>query len=250
MSTDQEESPDSPTPEMSDSEEGSLDPAQEQIHELLGELRAEVTRLKAHRAKARAENWIQRHPMLAVALAAGIGGAAGYGVGLATRPQPPSLSEQARRRLRGLAGEARRVAGDVGRDLTTRAARSGEQVRERAQKTGRRLADEAQAAGEKATREAQGWASRVGQETGEALRQAAAEAVRRAREGKETAADEALELSETLVEQVGDAAGEQAEAVQEAISEADSSPGLRRTLFAIAGLAAGSYLAAVIRRWL
>lgn len=240
-----------PSPDV-ETDESPDEESFQKMQELLGELRAEITRLKANRAKERAQNWIQRHPMLAVTLSSALGAAAGYGAAVATRPAPPTLSEQARRRLRRLADEARRVAGDVGRELTQRAAQSGEKARERARETGRRLAQEARAVGESAQREAQGLArraseraQRAGTDAGETLRRAAREATRRVREGRESASEEAREFAD----EASEAVETQAEAVKEAVSTADTSR-LKRSLWTIAGLTAGGLLAAKLRRWL
>jgi ElaB/YqjD/DUF883 family membrane-anchored ribosome-binding protein len=219
------------------------------MHELLGELRAEVTRLKAQQAKERAQNWIQRHPLLAIALSSGVGAAAGYGASMAFRPRPPrTLSERARQRLRGLGGDARELATRLRKRLGEQAARSGEQFRERAEKTGRRLAEEAQRAGESARREATERARRLGEEATERLREATEEASQRVREGREDALEEARELGESLGEQASDALQEYTDDPSEPASD-DGRP-FTRSLLALAGLAAGGYLAAKVRHWL
>jgi len=215
----------------------------QELNEVIGELRAEVTRLKAQQAKKQAKSWVQRRPFLAVALSSLLGAAAGYGAAVATRRRPPSLSEQARRRLRRLADEARRVAAGVGRDLSERAARSGEDVRKQAQETGQRLAKQARERGEGLRRQAEDLArraskraERVGTEAGETLRRATKEA-----------SEEARELGERLGEDAEEAIEEQAESVQEALP-ADGSPStFRRTLYTIGGLALGGYLASKLR---
>lgn len=210
----------------------------EKMNKMLGELRAEVTRLKAHRAKEQAQNWIERHPMLSVALASTVGAAVGYGAATYAR-RPPTLSEQARHRLRQLVNDAWQVAGTVGRDLSKRAAKSGQDVRERAQKTGGRLAQEARKAGETAQEEAGAFAQRLGAEAGETIRQATKEASRRIRERGEGAGEKASE-----------AIREQAESVQEAVPDVEDPSRLKQSLWTMAGLAAGGYLAAKVRRWL
>lgn len=222
------------------------DESTEDLHKTLGELRAEVTRLKAQQAKQQAKSWIERHPMLAVTLSSLLGAAAGYGAAVATRSSPPTLSEQARGRLRDLADEARRVASDVGRDLSTRAARSSQEARKHAQETGERLAKQAQESGEGVRRETQELlrraskrAQRMGAEAGEQIRHAT-----------EEASEEARELGESLAEEAEETVEEQAESVRETLSAKEESSGLRRSLFAVAGLAAGGYLAAKVSRWL
>ena len=194
-----------------------------EIRDLLRELRAEVTRLKAHQAKEQTETWIQRHPMLAVSLSAVLGGAAGYGATFVRRPRPPNLSEQAQRGLSRLADEVRRVASDVGRTVTDRAAQSGQEAREQLQESGRQLAQGA--------REAQAV---------EVLQQALEEAP----------SEEVREIGTSLEAKAEEALGEQAESVQRAVSEIEDRPTLKRALWSIVGLAAGSFVAAQLRRWL
>ncbi|PSR05407.1 MAG: hypothetical protein BRD54_00115 [Bacteroidetes bacterium SW_8_64_56] len=235
-----------PSTSVSHSNELTGEESLEELQELLGELRAEVTRLKARQAKLQAKNWVQRHPAQAVVLSGLLGGAAGYGIAVATRTRPPTLSEQAQRRLRGLAEEARQAASDVGRDLSDRAARSGQQARQRAQKTGRHLAEQAEEQGEEVRkgarellRRAAERAQRVGTEAGDTLRQATEETSKEVRELGETLAQEAEEVVE-----------EQAESVTETLSAEDESSGLRHSILTAAGLAAGGYLAAKLSGWL
>lgn len=213
----------------------------QEMHEVLGELRAEVTRLKAQRAKKRAKSWVQRRPFLAVTLASLVGAAAGYGAAAASRRGPPTLSEQARRRLRRLADEARHVATDVGKGLSDRAARSGQEIRERAQKAGERWAKQARQQGEGA----QEWARR----TSERAQRLGSEAGQNLRRKTEEASEEARELGKTLAEEAEGVVEEQAESVREAVSATEGSSRLRRSLLTITGLAAGGYLASKVRRW-
>ena len=228
------------------SNEPTGDKTAQEMNDLLEELRAEVTRLRAQQAKRQAESWVQRHPLLALTISSLAGAAAGYGAARATRPQPPSLSEQARGRLRRLADEAQRVATGVGKDLSERAARSGEDVRKRAEETGQRLADQAQKQGEGLRRQAEDLARRasdqarrMGSEAGETVRRATVEA-----------SDEAREIGEQLAEEAGETIEEQAESVQKTLTGEDESSALRQSIFTVAGLAAGGYLAAKARRWL
>ena len=228
------------------SDESTVDKTAQEMNDLLDELRAEVTRLKAQQARKQAESWVQRHPFLALTISSLAGAAAGYGAARATRPQPPSLSAQARGRLRRLADEARRVATGVGKDLSERAARSGEDVRKRAEETGQRLAERAQEQGdgireqaEDLARRASEQARRVGTEAGETVRRATAEA-----------SDEAREIGEQLAEEAGETIEEQAASVQETLPAEDESSALRQSIYTVAGLAVGGYLAAKVRRWL
>ncbi|WP_263789767.1 hypothetical protein [Salinibacter sp.] len=236
----------SETSSAAPSDESTADKTAQEMNDLLEELRAEVTRLRAQQAKKQAESWVQRHPFLALTISSLAGAAAGYGAARATRPQPPSLSERARGRLRRLADEAQRVATGVGKDLSERAARSGEGVRNRAEETGRRLADQAQKQGaglrkqaEDLARRASEQARRAGTETGETVRQATAEA-----------SDEARELGARLADEAEDTIEEQVESAQETLAGEDESSALRQSIFTVAGLAAGGYLAAKVRRWL
>jgi ElaB/YqjD/DUF883 family membrane-anchored ribosome-binding protein len=224
--------------------------AQRDMHELLGELRAEVTRLKAEQAKEQAQNWIQRHPLLTVVLSMGVGAAAGYGASRAVRSRPPqSLSEHARQRLRQLSGDARKVASRLRERLGERATRSGEQLKQRAEQTGRRLAQEAQRAGESARREATERARQFGEEASERFREAKDEAAKRVQEGQEDALEGAQELGEVLGEQASEALDEYTESAADSTSDEDSRS-YTRSLLTLAGIAAGGYLATKVRRWL
>ena len=222
--------------------------AQQDLHELVGELRAEVTRLKAKQAKARAQNWVQRHPLLALTLSVGVGAAAGYGAATAFRPRPPrSLSEHARQRLRDLTGDARKVASRLRRQLQDRAAESGQHLRSRAEETGRRLAEEARQGAQEAAGRASEQARKLGEEASGRVREATDEAKKRMQERRKAAGEEAREIGEALskraTEAVKRASGSEDPETQ------DARP-FRRSLLALAGLAAGGYLATKVRQWL
>lgn len=212
---------------------------EEDLKALLKDLRAEVTRLKAQRAKRHAQNWIERYPILSVTLSTGLGAAVGYGIAYATRPAPPTLSEQAQRRIRRLLDEAGRFASDVGRDLSDRAAQSGAEVRTRAEEAGRRFATRASER-----------ARQAGTEATTSLQQVAEEATKRVQEGQQTAAQRARELGERVSKEASRAAEETADTVRERVSATDGKHTVKRSLLTIAGLAAGSYLASKARQWL
>lgn len=239
------ESSEENAPEQEERESG----VQQDLHELVGELRAEITRLKAQQAKARAKNWIQRHPLLTMALSIGVGGAAGYGIATAVRPRrPQTLSEHARRRLERLSENARRVASQLRDQVGDRAARSGAQLRERARETSQRLAEEAQEAGQSAQREAQDFA----RSASERIREATDEASRRIRERRQAASEDARELGEALGERASEVVGEYSDAVSDKLSTStDDEEGrtFTRSLLTLAGIAAGGYLASKVRNW-
>ncbi len=224
-------------------------PEGEDLNDLVQELRAELTRLKAQQAKVRAQNWVQRHPFLTVLLSAGVGAAAGYGASVAARPRAPrTLSEHARDRLRRLTDDARQAASELREEIGTRAARSGAQLRERAERTGRQVASQAQEAGRSAQREA----GDVAKTASDRLREVTDEAAKRLRNRGSEAAEEAKEFSEQLGEQATEAVGDYTEAVSDSVSEATTSKNgrsLTGTVLALAGMAAGSYLASRVRQW-
>jgi hypothetical protein len=207
-------------------------PDPDALQDELEELRAEVTRLRARQAEQQDRSWLQRHPLWALSLTAVVGGAAGYGLAVATRQPPPPLSEQARRRLRAIADEARRAAQDVGEELSDRAARSGEQVRAQARKQGATVREEAGTL----LREAAARAREAGTDAGESLRTATQEAT-----------DEAQAAGEALAEDAGAALDDASDAAQEALTSANRSPALRQSVYAAAGLAAGLALLARLR---
>jgi len=251
------ESPD-PSTQLEDNTEPSANEssseAKTDMHELLGELRAEVTRLKAENAKAEAQNWIQRHPLLAVALSMGVGAAAGYGASSAFRPRAPrTLSEHARERLRRLSDDARELAVRMGQRLGEQAAASGAEVRKRAERAGQRLAREAREAGMSASREAQDLARsaseqarRAGEEASQSLREATDEAARRFEERRTKAGEDARELGKALGEKASERVKKYAADGSSDASESSGRP-FTRSLLALAGLAAGGYLAAKVR---
>ena len=244
---------DSQTTSPSSTERGNEARTQDDLHELVGELRAEVTRLKAQKAKARTKTWIQRHPLLALALSAGVGGAAGYGAAMAVRPRlPRSLSGHARQRLRELTGDARAVADRLRKQLSDRAARSGAELRSRAEERGRQLAEEAQQAGDSARREAQeavGRASeqarKLGEEASERVREATGEATKRLRERRQAASDQARELGEALGKRASEAV-----TGSDGAEASDEDRRISGTLLALAGIAAGGYVASKVRNWM
>lgn len=228
------------------------------IHELVGELRAEVTRLRAQEAKERAETWIQRHPLLAMTLSVAVGTTAGYTLARVLQPRDQSsLSDHLRERLRELTGDAKHAAARWGRHLGERAARSGAAVQDRAERAGRRFAREAQERGRAAQREAQelaraatGRARQAGTEASERFQEATDEARSHLQRQGESASEEVRELGEAL----GEKASETVEQyVGSEASETDSQTRggvFFRALIALAGIGAGGYLASVVRRWL
>lgn len=227
---------------------------QEDLSELLEELRAEITHLKAEEARARAQSWIQRHPLFAAAVSMGIGAAAGYGVSEAFRSRPPrTLPERARWRLSRLGGDAQEFASRLGDRLKQRAARSGTQLRKRVEETGRRLSKETQQVGEQARRGAQEMAGQasdqaqsLGENASERLSEATEKAARHVQKRREEAADEARELGEKL----GETASTAVEDVTGGDSPEEDGRSVARSLFTLAGLAAGGYLASKVRQWL
>ena len=58
------------------SDEPTADKTAQEMNGHLDELRAEVTRLRAQRAKKQAESWVQRHPFLRLTVASLAGAAA------------------------------------------------------------------------------------------------------------------------------------------------------------------------------
>jgi ElaB/YqjD/DUF883 family membrane-anchored ribosome-binding protein len=78
-------------------------------------LREEVTQLRARQAASRHSSWVQRHPALTVFLTTALGAAAGY---LGSRLNTSSgFSEATREQLRLLAEQARAVASDVQHEI-------------------------------------------------------------------------------------------------------------------------------------
>jgi len=240
----------------SDTDENETDAsgeARKEIHELLGELRAEVTRLKAEEARARAQNWIQRHPLFTVVISVGVGAAAGYGASQAFRPRRPQpLSKRVRKRLRGIGGDAQELAARLRDRLKERAAQSGTNLRNRAEETRRRLSEEAQKAGEQARQEAKEVADQASkqarsfsQDASERFREATGEAKRRLSERR----SEAVEGARELGEKIGETASETIQNRTGGESKSDRGRPFARSLMALAGLAAGGYLASKVRRW-
>lgn len=200
----------------------------EDVQDLLGQLQAEVMRLRAHHAKEQAQSWIQRRPLLAVTLASVTGAALGYGAAAAQRTSPPTLSEHAQNRLRELADEVRQATSEVGRELTDRAAKSGRDWSQRAQKTGRRLVKEAR---DVAQREAEDLANRASE---------------RICEGGQAASKGAREFGANVANRAKKKAGEGVEFAREATSKPTSQSRLKQSLWSIAGLTIAGYL---VSKW-
>lgn len=201
-------------PPSSDNSQGApSDKSADELHQELEELRAELTRLKAQQARSQtqSQSWIERRPHLAMVLSTVLGAAAGYGAAVATRSRPPTLSEQAQARFQGLAEGAQET---------------GQDVQEEAQELARLAIERAQQAGS---------------EAGETLRQATEEASAEAQALGETLAEEA----ESTIEGIEG----QAESVQDTLTAEEESSGLRQSIYAAVGLAAGGYLAAKVSQW-
>lgn len=217
-------------------------PSREELRQELNELRAEMTRLRAQQAQASTtrSSWVQRHPILTLALSAGLGAAAGYGASTLLRPRPPrTLSAHARQRLERLTDEAAQIAGRLRKDWGDRAAKGGKEVRRRAAEVGRQLAREAQAAGENLREEAKTASSRARKEASAALREATEKASERVRSASGSAAEQA----EKVVE-------EQVEALTDAADPSEGGPSVSRVLLTVGGVLAGGYLASKVRQWM
>lgn len=261
MSTNDANSPPDVDRSSSENEHRTDTPASElkrDMHELVGELRAEVTRLRAQEAKERAQTWIQRHPLLATALSVAVGTATGYTLGRVLQPRGQgSLSDHLRERLGELTGDAKHAASRWGRHLGERVARSGAAVQNRAERAGRRFATEAQERGRAAQRDAQelaraatGRARQAGAEASERVQKASDEARTHLRRQGEKASEEVRELGEALGEKASDTLEQYGGS-----DESDTDPGTGggiffRALFTLAGIGAGGYLASLVRRWL
>lgn len=257
MSTNDANSPpdvDRSSSENEDPTDTSASELQREMHELVGELRAEVTRLRAQEAKARAQSWIQRHPLLATTLSVVVGTATGYSVARVMQPGGHgSLSDHLRERLRTWTGEAKHAASRWGRHLGERAARSGAAVQDRAERAGRRLASEAQETGRTAQREARelaraatGRVRQAGADASEQIGEATGEARDRLQQQREKASEEVRELGETLEETASETLDDYGGS-----EESETGGGVFfRAFFTLVGIAAGGYLASLVRRWL
>ena len=232
------ENANTPTPhEQKDAPaEGASDakPSRAELRERLDELQAEVTRLRAQQIRNESgSNWCQRHPVVSISLAAGIGAVAGYGISrLRTRP-PRSLSEQAKQRLEQFTEDASKVAKRLQKDWGDRAAKSSKELRKRAADVGEELAKEAQSASERARK--------TGESASSSLRSATERAAQRVRDASTSATSEAEAAVEEQVEALTKAAS--------AGSDEQSRSGMQM-LLTVGGLAAGGYLATKLRQWL
>lgn len=209
-------------------------PSRKELQERLDELRAEVTRLRAQQVRRSSQsNWFRRHPVLSVALIAGLGAAAGYGTAKLVRPRPPrSLSSQAKERLDRLAQEASQIATRLQNDWGEEAAKRGGELRRRAAKLGRQLANEAQSASKRAQSAGAGASS--------SLRKATASAAQRVRDASTSVAEEA----ETAVEESGAVLADAADAAAD-----KNGRSVTQTLLTLGGVVAGGYLASKVRQW-
>jgi len=229
-SPDASASPSSDTEPLDDTEATEGDSRDEQvdddIDQLLDELRAEVSRLKADYAQSESQTWAQRHPYLAVMGATGLGAVAGYSIAVALRPAPrPPLTDRARRRLRRLTEEAHDVAGKLSEDVQRQASDVGTRLAEDAQDIGTAARTEAESLAASASEGAQ----KAGEDASRALQEATNRLVTRLR--KQNGA------SEAKVQQIVDR-------IREAVSTSDEDArgGLGSSLLSVAGLAVGGYL--------
>lgn len=177
-----------PPSEGADDEPTPVPESCAEMEALIGELRAEVTRLRVQQARERTRSWVQRHPVAAVSLSVVLGAVGGY-VGARLQEKPPTtLTDRARRRLSRLAEEARDLAADVQGDLGAQLQDLGRRVVEES----RRLAREAGSASESTADRFRELGDRA---QGDGA--AAADAVlSRAREAKEALGRRAREVSE------------------------------------------------------
>lgn len=126
-----------PSEAAGDNPTASVPEGRDEMEALIGELRAEVTRLRVQQARERTRSWVQRHPVAAISLSVVLGAVGGYvGARLQTKP-PSTLTDRARRQLSQLAQEARDLAADVQGDLGTQLQDLGRRVVEESRRLAR-----------------------------------------------------------------------------------------------------------------
>lgn len=131
-------------PQGASTTQRSAEELRRDLLDAIGDLRAEVARLRVDEARTRIQQWVRENPTLAVFLATGAGILAGRLVTQALTPAPPPpLTERARQRARLLASEAQRRASDVGKGVAERAATAGREAQQRTSVAGEQLSRQA-----------------------------------------------------------------------------------------------------------
>jgi ElaB/YqjD/DUF883 family membrane-anchored ribosome-binding protein len=97
------------------------------LTERLDKVKEELARVDAEDMGRRVADWVKENPLLAAALVAGTGIILGRGLmSLLSSPEPPPLSERARRRARRISRQAQDLAGDVGASVSAQVADAGD----------------------------------------------------------------------------------------------------------------------------
>jgi len=211
-------------------------PSREELRKRVDELRAELTRLQAQRANAQTPgSWIQRFPLLTIALVLGTGVALGCGLAAAGRSRPErSLSDRGKERLKRLGREASELAERLRKEWSEQAAEEGEQFRKRASEVGKRLAKKARAVGAAARKEADAATERArqaGEDASATVQQATGQTARRVQDAGTAAVEDARASVERTFGRATDGSN-------------GSSRSATRALLTVGAMLAGGYIAA------
>lgn len=186
--------------------------ARDELNEAIRNVRVELAKVDFEGARARAKSWVDENPALAVFLGIGAGIVAGRLLSNALHPEPPPLSERARRRAQTLAREggdyaaelssliAKQVAhavheaGDAGAVFAKRGGRAAESVGRKARTFGDEISHRAERAGKDFSKKAE----KAGRDLSKKAERAGRDVSHRARDMGQTFSVRADHLADAL----------------------------------------------------
>lgn len=192
----------------------AYDRARDELNEAIRNVRAELAKIDFDKARTRARSWVDENPTLAVFLGIGAGILTGRLVSSALHPEPPPLSERARRRAEMLAREggeaasdlsaaiARQIAravheaGDVGAAAAKRGGRTAESIGKKARTFGDDVSHRAEKAGKQFSKRAE----KAGRDLSKKAERAGRDVSHLARDFGESFSVRADHLAETLAD--------------------------------------------------
>lgn len=127
---------------------GSIDEefeaAQKEIQAAMSEMRREFARANVEEAKSKARSWVERHPVLAVSMAVGVGIVIGRAVSVALQPDPWPV--RTRKKGQQLATRAQKIAREAGASAADRASRTRKELAKETAEARRRVGTSAEKA--------------------------------------------------------------------------------------------------------
>lgn len=186
--------------------------ARDELNDAVRIVREELARVDFDQARRRARSWVDENPTLAVFLGMGAGILAGRLLSSAMHPEPPPLSERARRRAQVLAREGGEYAGDFSSMLAKQIARAvheagdagafaakrGGEVAETVGRRARTLGDDVSHRAEKAGKDLSKRAEKAGRDLSKRAERAGRDASFRARDLSESLSSRVDDISDVL----------------------------------------------------